>query len=217
MKIGFKYNTFNRIRDVFRRKHPELLNAEIKSRWAANQIQPLQDTFTSTKEMFSYARERCVADLVGETPKEHTLILDLKHNKVLAEYIGNSQSCTMKNLSSLAIDSKSTAVFHGHPDFMPISCQDVNFLLNNDINQVVAINIDGEFSIIEKTENNSTKRQIKKAYKKFRNENLAISEDYYEIPILRGGYYKQEKHRLLSQNAHDMGLRYVTNYKIFKQ
>ena len=48
-----------------------------------NQVEPLQTEFNSTKDMYAYAKGRCVDALKSKTPYEHTVLVDTKENKVL--------------------------------------------------------------------------------------------------------------------------------------
>ncbi|MBQ6516234.1 hypothetical protein IJI31_03545 [bacterium] len=211
-----KFNGFNRIKNFFRRNKNQHLESDIKARWAKNQIEPLQDTFTSTKDMYNYAKKRCTADLSGIRPKEHVLVIDLKNKKVLAEYRGTRHDCKLENISSLPINSNDIAVFHGHLDSMPISKPDVAFLLNNDVNQVIAINSKGEYSIIKKTGNNKPEHAIKSAYEIFTNENNILTQKYYEDNMINKYRYRLLRHEVLKENADSMGLKYITTYSVFK-
>ena len=213
---SLKFHRFNIIKRLFRKNTTPLLESDVKTQWAKNQIEPLQDTFTSTKDMYNYAKERCIADLSGRRPKEHALVIDLKNKKVLAEYRGTAYDCKLENISSLPINSNDTAIFHGHLDSMPISKPDVAFLLNNDVNQVIAINNKGEYSIIKKTVNNKSEHEIKSAYDSFNNENNIITQKYYEDNIINKYIYRLLRHNVLKEKADSMGLKYITTYSIFK-
>ena len=214
MRIGSNYHIMPTIRKIFGGGHTKNTDATVK--WAKNQVKPLQETFTSTKEMFAYAKERCLADLSRRKPREHALLLDLKENRVLAEYVGNSNSCQLDNIESYPINSKNTVIFHGHLDNMPISGVDVYFLLNNNVNQVIAINEKGEFSIIEKVSHAKSNEEIKKAYEIYEQKSIENYDRYYDNRAISRYLYKAAKNDLLNKCSESMGLRYLTNYSIFR-
>ena len=176
---------------------------------AANQIEPLQTKFASTKDMLKYSKERII-DTLKKSGKEHTIIIDLKKNEVLAEYIGDKNKCSLENLKDLPIDKENTAILHGHPDSYPLSRGDVMTLLEYDVNQIIAIDINGEFSLISKQAGIPAASVKSKPAQNFHNECMANLESYYDVHC--DDLLKELTHETLKHHAKPLGLRYVTNY-----
>lgn len=172
-----------------------------------NKIKPIQSEFKSTKDLFTYAKKRCVDALNSSTPYEHALILDTKKNKVISEYIGNSNTCPIPDLFSLNIDKKNTAIIHGHPDSTPISSTDIKTMLKAQVYQIIAINSKGEFSLVSKT-----LQQDKNINKKFQEFKMDLYTEYN----LSNKESNQFIHSVLSKHMPIMGLRYISNYKYLK-
>ena len=177
---------------------------EIKSN---NRINPIQTKFKSTKDLFTYAKKRCLNALNQSAPYEHALILDTKTNKVIAEYLGDSKSCAIENLNILDINKKNITIIHGHPENYPISIPDIKTLINSGINKIIAINKKGEFSLVAKQKELSP--NYSKYLKKMRDETYL--EDFSDNEL-----YKSYLDNNLRVHIPLMGLKYVSNYTFLK-
>lgn len=182
---------------------------------AYNQIKPLKTHFKSTKEMYAYARKRCTDALKSNNPYEHTVVVDTKQNKVLAEYVGDKHACHTDNINSIVENPDYTISFHGHPDNYPISSPDVNFLLSSNINQEIAINETGHFSLVAKRLEKPNKKDFDRAKEFYENAVDDIAMEYDGRKKEEG--YKVVCHLSLKEYANKMGLRYVTNYPYLKK
>ena len=181
---------------------------------APNQVEPLKKDFNHTKEMFGYAKERCMSSLKGESPYEYTVIMDKKHNKVIAEYTGDADCCSISNLSELPINSEDTVLMHSHPDSYPLSGTDVKTLLSYNVNQVIAVDKNGQFSLIARRADVPCAKMKSKAVKEFTNDCMANCDDYYSFNSKE--LLKHLTHDTLTKHSDRMGLKYVTNYGYLK-
>ena len=225
MKLQSVYNPikkcFNVVRNSFRRasecrRDYEQSGAEILSQQnkvfvrPANQVESECVDFKSTKEMFEYAKDKVIKPLKMEKSYEYTVVANVKDNKVLAEYKGDVNSCTMSNLESLPLDDKNVVLIHGHRDSYPISRPDVVTLLNYRINQVIAIDKDGKFSMVAKRNDVPSVGLKSKEYKKFSNECDANTDVYLDMHSEK--VLKEMTHSTLKSHADGLGIRYITNY-----
>ena len=182
---------------------------------ASNFVEPLQNSFKSTKEMFNYAKNRCIASLNSEGNPEHAVVMDLKNNKVLAEYIGNKETCNLYGFETLDINPEYTAVMHGHINSYPISTTDVNFLLNQNVNQVIAVDTNGQYSLVSKRPDcNYANKFIRKEFANYNNEAYDCKYSFGEK--IESSLYKIFIHAILKEHAQKMNIRYWTNYGFLK-
>ena len=179
-----------------------------------NMVKPLQTKFKSTKDLYAYARKRCVDALKSDQPYEHALLVDTKQNKVLAEYKGNIEVCEIKDFDKLIENPDSTILIHGHPNNHPLSNPDVKLLLDYNVNQVMAVNKNGEFSLAAKRAGRVDTPKTKAAATEYQNTAHEISNDFWGHK--ESELYKEFNHDNLKKYADGMGLRYVTNYSSFK-
>lgn len=182
---------------------------------AENQIEPLKNDFKSTKELFEYAKSRCIEGLKSETPYEHSVIVDTKQNRVIAEYKGDNKHCSMVNIENFVKNPDYTIIFHGHPSGYPLSSTDIHFLLNHNVNQIVAINEAGEFSLVAKNIKRPDERSFKKVKRRFDDEVMGYASDFYSCD--HSNLYMGLIHYNLEKHAEGMGLRYLTNYSYLKK
>lgn len=179
-----------------------------------NRVKPLQTDFKSTKELFSYAKQRCLDGLKSDKPYEHTVLIDTKQNKVLAEYKGDANCCKLGDFDKLIKNPESTILVHGHPNNHPLSNGDVNILLNYDINQVIAVNKNGEFSLAAKKVGRKNSPETDSAIKTYQNNAHEISDEFYGHTDCE--LFKEFNNDNLKKHANGMGLRYISNYSSFK-
>lgn len=177
---------------------------------ADNQVEPLITDCKSTKELLNYAKERCIEGLNSSQPYEHTVIIDTKQNKVLAEYKGDARQCRISNFESLVTNPDYTILIHGHPSSYPLSGTDVKVLLDSNVNQVIAVNKNGEFSLAAKRTIKPDKKITESAKHSYQEEVTALLDDFYGHTDTE--FYKVLVHGNLKNHANDMGLRYLTNY-----
>lgn len=180
-----------------------------------NQVEPLQTEFNSTKDMYAYAKGRCVDALKSKTPYEHTVLVDTKENKVLAEYVGDENNCKIDNFDMLVKNPDYTILVHGHPNSYPLSGADVSLLMRYNVNQVMAVNEKGEFSLVAKRLERPTEKVINNTKDNYLKELSYIGEDFYGHTDSE--LYKVMCHENLKHNADNMGLRYLTNYFYLKK
>lgn len=179
-----------------------------------NMVKPLQTEFKSTKELFSYAKKRCTDALKSDKPYEHTVLVDTKQNKVLAEYKGNVNECEIKDFDKFVKNPDDTILIHGHPNNHPLSNPDVKLLLSYDVNQVMAVNKNGEFSLAAKRAGRQETSATKSAAETYQNNAKEINEEFWGHKECE--LYKEFNNDNLKKYADGMGLRYVTNYSSFK-
>jgi hypothetical protein len=206
MPISNFTNPIIKLKSIFYHSVPKTTSA-LKIERPKNRVEPLQNDFKSTKELFMYAKSRCLKALNCENPYEHVIVADTQKNKILAEYIGDNKSCTMNDLHSLELDENSI-IFHGHPISYPLSTTDIQTLIASNLNCDVAFNKKGEFSLAYKTKD-FNRTIAKKACKNF---TITNAEETYDIKD-NFQMYSEMTDYILKTNAPSMGLRYVTNYK----
>lgn len=179
---------------------------------APNQVRPPKTEFKSTKEMMEYAKARCMRSINAPKPFEYSIIMDGKNNRIIAEYRGSSKYCPMPNLDTLPINATDTIVIHSHPQSHPISRMDVNLLMRHNINQIIAVNKNGEFSMVAKrADYKPPKNSVKKNFEKKCADNAeccSYTNNEEDLKILT--------HLTLKECSKDMGLRYITNYGYLK-
>lgn len=117
--------------------------------------------FNNRNDAIQYATDKITSRLNAKNPREYLVYVD-EDNNILGEYVGNSGSVYG---DLLFYDMLKTKLFgykyttlHGHPEHdgysTPLSFNDFEILNNNNaINEIVAINNDGEKSILKKNEN----------------------------------------------------------------
>lgn len=203
--ITATFSPITRLRTLFSRKVTSVVPKEIPQ--AENKVMPLKTKFNSTKELFQYAKSRCLDGIHSPQPYEHAVVVDTKKNRVIAEYKGDANSCRMNDLPALDLDEKNTVIFHGHPVSYPLSTADLYTLIDSKASCNIAINPEGEFSLVYKRND----FQPKKSKKEFKRFSMDTAEDSYTLKN------KPEEYKLmldynLRTNSHKMGLRYVTNY-----
>ena len=172
-----------------------------------NYIEPFKSEFRCTKDMLKYAKSRCMYGI--KQGYEHAIIMDIKSNKIIAEFKGDANKCSIKAIKNLNLDKENTVIMHGHVENFPLSTADVSIIDSCRISQVIAIDANGEFSLVEKTQDYQPK-EFKKAFYDY-SEN-----SYDDRQIYNRTQNKEEFKRLtddtLKHHAPKMGLRYVTNY-----
>lgn len=171
-------------------------------------VTPAQSEFKSTKDLFSYARLKCVAAIKSSSPYEYAVVADIKRNKVIAEYIGDAEKCRLDDLSQMNIDADNTAIFHGHIDGSPISPIDVRLLINFGISQIVAFDKMGRFSLVSKKDK-LPMDSLKKMYNKYRFENLVETAETKNTDFPMRSLAIDA---VLEKHAPLMGLRYVSSF-----
>ena len=129
-------------------KRTKVTPAKVKE--TSQLVEPLRNDFTSTKDLFTYARKRCVDAINSDKPYEHTVLVDTKKNKVMAEFIGDANHCNLDGIEKMQLDKDNTILLHGHPVGTPISSADVSTILNTPVTQVIAFDKDGKFSLVAK-------------------------------------------------------------------
>lgn len=87
-------------------------------------------------------------------------MVDTKENKVLAEYVGDENNCKIDNFDMLVKNPDYTILVHGHPNSYPLSGADVSLLMKYNVNQVMAVNEKGEFSLVAKRLERPTEKVI---------------------------------------------------------
>ena len=80
--ITATFSPIARLQSLFSRKATKLVPKEIPQ--AENKVMPLQTEFKSTKELFQYAKSRCLEGIHNSQPYEHAVIVDTKKNRVIA-------------------------------------------------------------------------------------------------------------------------------------
>lgn len=179
---------------------------------AKNQVDPLQTEFSSTKELLRYSKKRCLDAINSKTPYEHGLVVDMKKNKILAEYVGDSEHCPMNNLYDINMDKENTVIIHGHPQCYPISSPDVATMMRAGVSQIVAFNPKGEFSLV--ATNNLKQKNVDKAFQKYNLELLEETSDLKSPESIE--LYNIAADYMLKKHSPLMGMRYVSNYSNLK-
>ena len=194
-----------------------------------NFVESLKKEFKSTKEMFAYAKERCIDGI--KKGYEHTVIMDTKTNKVIAEFKGDAKSCKIDCIDLMKLDKENTAVMHGHPKNFPLSHGDICFLKNYGFKQMIAVDEKGEFSLVyrknlpQKTEDKKglknwylERRERKRLEREFVSYSANSMEDYCffkngtaELPYKCGVDYT------LKSCMPKLNMRYVTNFSYLKE
>ena len=100
--ISFSFSKFK----IFKRKQLHVLSKNNP----VLQIQPLQQKFRCTKDLFIYSKERCTRALKQEKPYEHVILADTKQNKVITEFIGNENQCKLDGIEKLNLDAKNNSL-----------------------------------------------------------------------------------------------------------
>ena len=177
------------------------------------QTEPLQRTFSSTKDLFAYGKKRCMDALNSSSPYEHTVLADIKKNVVVTEFIGDSHSCNINGIENLNFDKENTVLMHGHPVNTPVSPADVQVLIDRNVSQVIAFTKNGQFSLVAKNREYSQKTS-EEIYKNFRKEHSDLTEgttlnNVYEL-------YNMATDHVLKKYSPLMNLKYVTNYDYLK-
>ena len=171
-------------------------------------VEPLRNDFTSTKDLFTYARKRCVDALNSEKPYEHTVLVDTKKNKVVAEFLGDVNHCCLDGIENMQLDKDNTILMHGHPSGTPVSPPDISAMLNLPIGQVLAFDKNGKFSLVAKKIDR--KAEVTKEFKDYRMEQYDLADgmaDNGEFEL-----YNSATDYVLKKHAPLMGLRYISNY-----
>ena len=180
---------------------------------AQNYVEPLQKEFKCTKDMFRYAKKRCL-DGIAEG-YEHAVVMDAKNNKIIAEFKGEQECCSIKELKGLKYESDNIVLMHGHPENFPLSSSDVGLINTYGFNKVIAISPEGEFSLVSKQKNITQKkyRQAVSDYMMSANED---SEMFNKRTPEGKEKLKTAIHCTLREYTPMMGYRYVTNYSYLK-
>ena len=188
----------------------EILAQEMKMilvKKAENYIEPLQKDFKCTKDMYQYAKNRCLDGI--NRGYEHVVIMDAKNNKVIAEFKGEYDHCSIKEIKGLKYNSDNIVMMHGHPENFPLSTSDVSLIDSYGFNKVIAISPNGEFSLISKQKDLKPKK-YKQAFYEY---SMTASDDDERF---RANQNKEELKsaidNTLKEYAPKMGLRYATNY-----
>ena len=171
-------------------------------------VEPLRNDFTSTKDMFTYAKKRCVDAINSAKPYEHTVLVDTKKNKVMAEFIGDANHCNLDGIEKMQLDKDNTILLHGHPVGTPISSADVSTILNTPVTQVIAFDKDGKFSLVAKKIDK--KPNVSKEFNNFRLEQYDLADEMADNGQFE--LYNKATDYVLKKHAPLMGLRYISNY-----
>ena len=171
-------------------------------------VEPLRNDFTSTKDMFTYAKKRCVDAINSAKPYEHTVLVDTKQNKVLAEFVGDANHCNLNGIEKMQLDKDNTILLHGHPVGTPISSADVSTILNTPVTQVIAFDKDGKFSLVAKKIDK--KPNVSKEFNNFRLEQYDLADEMADNGQFE--LYNKATDYVLKKHAPLMGLRYLSNY-----
>lgn len=171
-------------------------------------VEPLRNDFTSTKDMFTYAKKRCVDAINSAKPYEHTVLVDTKKNKVLAEFVGDANHCNLDGIEKMQLDKDNTILLHGHPVGTPISSADVSTILNTPVTQVIAFDKDGKFSLVAKKIDK--KPNVSKEFNNFRLEQYDLADEMADNGQFE--LYNKATDYVLKKHAPLMGLRYISNY-----
>lgn len=211
---------FNSSKEVVTK--PELTGEEILAQQkkmmlvksAQNYVEPLQKEFKCTKDMFRYAKKRCM-DGIAEG-YEHAVIMDAKNNKIIAEFKGEYDRCSIKELKGLKYDSDNIILMHGHPENFPLSSPDVEMIRTFGFNKVIAISPEGEFSLVSKQKNlkPGVFRQGESDYKMSASEDCVMYKN--RTPVDKENL-KMAIDCTLREYTPRMGYRYATNYSYLRK
>lgn len=182
---------------------------------AKNRVTPERTDFRSMKEMLGYAKGKVIPPLKAEKPFEYTVVANMDSNKVLAEFVGEENKCTLHGLESLLKEGENIVLIHGHPDSYPISRMDVSTLLDYNINQVIAIDKNGQFSLVAKRVDVPSATTKSKAYKNFNEACMGNMDAYFDMHSEK--MLKEMTHDTLQNHADNLGLRYTTNYDYLRK
>ena len=170
-------------------------------------VEPAKEHFSSRRELLSYVKQKCTSGLNMQQPREYAVVADIKQNKVLFEYLGESDKCALDDFSKMNIDTDNTVIFHGHPDSFPISPPDILLLLKTKISQVIAFNSQGKFSLVART--NKTPTNYKKKYMQYTLDTYdLLHETKNSDRTLQIGAIDS----LLRQYTPGLGLKYISNF-----
>lgn len=187
-----------------------------------NFVPSLKTDFKSTKEMFQYAKERCMEGI--KQGYEHTVFMDTKKNKIICELKGDADKCDIGIIKYLNIDPKNITLMHGHPEDYPLSSTDVQVLYDYGIDKVIAINERGEFSLmthkhkpqVEHSHSRLKDLYIQRRDAKRRKNNfynfLIVTNDNIHLQNDTLINYKQLLETNLKYYAPQMDMRYMSNY-----
>lgn len=173
-----------------------------------NRVQPLQEQFRSTKDMLYYAKKRCVDAINRDNPYEHVVVMDIKKNRVLAEFAGDKHSCNLDGLKNMDIDKESTVLAHSHTVPTPVSPPDINTLITYNINQIIAFDSKGRFSLVARKIDMPT--DVSKEFKNFRDEHIDLTDGMFREKNC--DLYCTASDYVLKKHAPLMGLRYISSF-----
>lgn len=180
---------------------------------AQNYVEPLQKEFKCTKDMFRYAKKQCLEGIAKNY--EHVVIMDAKNNKVIAEFKGKYDSCSIKDMKGIKYESDNIVLMHGHPENFPLSSSDVGLINTYGFNKVIAISPEGEFSLISKQKNISS-RKYRQAVSDYKMASYENCESFKTSNPEEKEILKAITDYTLREYAPRMGYRYVTNYSYLK-
>ena len=183
---------------------------------AKNQIAPERTEFPSTKSMIEYSKGKIVPPLNEEKPYEYTVVANIKENRVLAEYKGDDHKCSLENLEHMLTDDQNVVLFHGHPNSYPISSTDVRTLLNYNVGQVIAIDKNGQYSMVAKRVDVPSAKLKSAEYNAFDKDCIDNMDTYFDLHC-SDAVLKNLTHHTLKKNADSLGIRYLTNYDYLKR
>lgn len=116
-----------------------------------NITNPIKNIFGRDEFCLDVYKAKCIKALNCETPHEVAIILDKNTHKYLGEFYGGAESCAV-NLNKF---SSPLILLHGHPPInkmtLPVSFQDFLLMNEHNIDKLVAYNIRGEQSFLQKT------------------------------------------------------------------
>lgn len=96
-------------------------------------------------------KAKCLEALKCENPHEIVIFLDKKSGRYLCEFSGSAQECAI-NLPKV---SEPLILLHAHPPVdgvsLPVSIQDFLIMNDSNIDKIIAYNIKGEESYLQKT------------------------------------------------------------------
>lgn len=108
------------------------------------------DTFESSAQKYNasleYANNKVLTYLQGDNPIEYGVAV-AKNGEILEETEGTDINCSFNDRTVL---TKNCTIIHGHPTKSLLSAGDLFTLLDNDIEDVIAITKDGLYSRLSK-------------------------------------------------------------------
>lgn len=116
-----------------------------------NLTNPLKMTQICDEFCSDIYKAKCLDALKSENPHEIVILLDKKSGRYLCEFSGSAQECAI----DLPKVSEPLILLHAHPSIdgvsLPVSIQDFLVMNESNVDKIVAYNIKGEQSYLQKT------------------------------------------------------------------